>query len=337
MTSKQKLKQLLNTPELMQLLQDEQWNELMDKLPIQTRPVLLELLRDCGVGENEVTRLQLKYGIMYGLKFYSSTITIGAPDKNGIHNVGNVSNQGMQGGRMLGFRSPESAEYIASQIGNPRVYTMNPSTAKNYTWIKVETIYGPAYAALEAIGKFKNLDKTLKEKSNQIIDLQNKIQQAERIKENPERSEIVQKAAGKENLSNLKTICEMVETELYKRGVEFTFTSYGQTFSELCADVAAGKRSGCYIKYDIGSNVTRDERLEEGFFQELKKSIRRKLPHLTDLDIYSSYDGSTINVSFHFTYQSPEATKAKDEVIRDSEQLIATSIPELEKLKVELT
>ena len=97
------------------------------------------------------------------------------------------------------------------------------------------------------------------------------------------------------------------------------------------------KRYGCHINYDIGSNVTQDERLEEGFFQELKKSIKRKLPHLTDLDIYSSYGGSTINVSFRFTYQSPEATKAKDEVIRQSEQLITTSIHELEKLKTELT
>lgn len=337
MTSKQKLKQLLNTPELMQLLQDEQWNELMSKLPIQTKPVLLELLRDCGIEENEVTQLQLKYGIMYGLKHASSTITIGAPDKNGIHNVGNVSNQGMQGGRQLGFMTPADAEHIANQIGNPRVYTMNPSTAKNYTWIKVDTIYGPAYAALEAIGKFKNLDKTLKEKSQQLIDLQYNIQQAERIKENPEHSEIVQKAAAKENLSNLKTICEIIETELDKRGVKFTFNSYGQTFEELCADVTAGKRYDCHINYDIDSNVTQDERLEEGFFQELKKSIKRKLPHLTDLDIYSSYGGSTINVSFRFTYQSPEATKAKDEVIRQSEQLIATSIHELEKLKTELT
>lgn len=337
MTNKQKLKQLLNTPELMQLLQDEQWDELMNKLPIQTRPVLLELLRDCGVEENEVTQLQLEYGIMYGLKFSGSTITIGAPDKNGIHNVGNVTNQGMQGGRMLGFRTPEAAEHVASQIGNPRVYTMNPATAKNYTWIKVETIHGPAYAALEAIGKFKNLDKTLKEKSQQIADLQNKIQQAKREKENPEYSEVVKKAAAKENLSNLKTICEMIETELNKRGIEFTFVSYGQTFDELCADVIAGKRSSCYIKYDIGSTVTQDERLEEGFFQELKKSIRNKLPHLTNLDIYRSYDGSTINVSFHFTYQSPEALRAKEEVIHQAEKTIAEATPELEKLKAELT
>lgn len=175
MTSKQKLKQLLNTPELMQLLQNEQWDELMDKLPIQTRPVLLELLRDCGVEETEVTRLQLKYGIMYGLKHTSSTITIGAPDKNGIHNIGNVSNQGMQGGRQLGFMTPADAEHIANQIGNPHVYTMQPKTVVNYNWVKVDTIYGPAYAALEAIGKFKNLDPDLKQKSQKLQSLRNKI------------------------------------------------------------------------------------------------------------------------------------------------------------------
>ena len=141
MTNKQKLKQLLTTnPELIQLLNDENWTELLNKIPIQTRPVLLELLRDSGIEEAELEKLQKEIGIMYGLKFSGSTVTIGAPDKNGIHNVGNVSNQGMQGGRMLGFKTPAAAEHIAAQIGNPRVYTMNPSTAKNYTWVYIRNI-----------------------------------------------------------------------------------------------------------------------------------------------------------------------------------------------------
>ena len=132
MTHKQKLKELLTkNSELSQLLNDENWTELLNKLPVQTRPVLFEVLRECGIEEGELEELQKEIGIMYGLKFSSSTITIGAPDKNGIHNVGNVTNQGMQGGRMLGFRTPEAAEHVASQIGNPRVYTMNPATAKN--------------------------------------------------------------------------------------------------------------------------------------------------------------------------------------------------------------
>lgn len=338
MTSKQKLKQLLTTnPELIQLLNDENWIELLNKLPVQTRPVLLEMLRDIGLEEKELEELQKEIGIMYGLKFGSSTITIGAPDKNGIHNVGNVSNQGMQGGRMLGFKTIEAAQHVASQIGNPRVYTMNPATAKNYTWIKVNTIHGPAYAALEAIGKFKNLDKTLKEKSQAIVDLQNTISRSKSLMDNPEYSDEVKKAAGKENLSNLKTICETIETELDKQGVEFTFEHYAKTFDELCADVAAGKRSSCYIWYDIDSKamLMQNEQSEERFLLELKKSIKQKLPHLTDLNMYSH--GFNINVSFNFTYQSPEAIRAKEEVVRQAEKTIAEAIPELEKLKAELT
>lgn len=339
MTSKQKLKQLLTTnPELIQLLNDEKWNDLMNKLPIQTRPVLFELLRECGIDETEIRRLQHDFGIMYGLKFSGSTITIGAPDKNGIHNVGNVTNKGMQGGRMLGFRTPEAAEHIASQIGNPRVYTMNPATAKNYTWIKVETIHGPAYAALEAIGKFKNLDKTLKEKSQQLHDLQRKISDAEISKRDPEYTKTVMAAAGKENVKNLQTICELVERSLTERGVEFKFGAYGcSTLDEYYTSVEQGKRSYCRIRYDTGSNVTQNEKLENGFFRNLEESIKRKLPHITDLSIYTYSNDSNIYVSFDCTSQSPEAIRAKEEVVRQAEKTIAEVTPELEKLKAELT
>ena len=343
MTRKQKLKQLLNTPELMQLLQDEQWNELMSKLPIQTRPILFELLRECGIDETEISRLQHDFGIMYGLKFTSSTITIGAPDKNGIHNVGNVTNQGMQGGRMLGFRTPEAAEHVASQIGNPRVYTMNPATAKNYTWIKVETIHGPAYAALEAIGGFKNLNKTLKEKSQQILNLQRKIREAEQLKNNPERSDAVQVAAGKENVRNLQTICELIERSLTERGVEFEFiverrwSNEHYTRDEYYTEVEQGEVSYCSIEYDTGSDVRQNEKLEDGFLKNLEESIKRKLPQVTDLSIYT-YSGHTeISVSFHCTYQSPEALRAKEEIIRQAEKTITEATSELEKLKAELT
>lgn len=158
MTSKQKLKQLLNTPELMQLLQDEQWDELMDKLPIQTRPVLLELLRDCGVEEKEVTQLQLKYGIMYGLKTYGSTVAINAP-VDGVHNVGIVSNQGMQGGRQLGFLTVKEAEEYGKKVDSAKgvtthVYTMQPTTVKEYTWKEVDTMFGKAMATTHATSQF---------------------------------------------------------------------------------------------------------------------------------------------------------------------------------------
>lgn len=337
MTSKQKLKQLLNTTELMQLLQDEQWDELMSKLPIQTRPVLFELLRECGVDETEIRKLQHDFGIMYGLKFYGSTVTIGAPDKNGIHNVGNVSNQGMQGGRMLGFRTPEAAEHVASQIGNPRVYTMNPSTAKNYTWIKVETIHGPAYAALEAIGKFRNLDKTLKEKSQLLLDLQNKIAKAELDKEHPQNSDVVRIAAGKENVRNLQTICELIERSLTEREVEFEFNANRCTSDEYYTRVEQGKQSSCNVWYDTGSDVKQNEKLEDGFLKNLEGSLKRKLPHITDLRIYTYSNDSNIYVSFPCTSQSPEALRAKEEVIHQAEKTIAKATPELEKLKAELT
>lgn len=158
MTNKQKLKQLLNTPELMQLLQDEQWDELMNKLPIQTRSVLLELLRDCGVEENEVTQLQLEYGIMYGLKTYGSTVAINSP-VNGVHNVGIVSNQGMQGGRQLGFLTVKQAEEYGKKIDSAKgvtthVYIMQPKTVKEYIWKEVDTIFGKAVATTHATSQF---------------------------------------------------------------------------------------------------------------------------------------------------------------------------------------
>lgn len=338
MTNKQKLKKLLTSDaELIQLLNDENWIELLNKLPVQTRPVLLEILRDIGIEEEELEELQKEIGIMYGLKFGSSTITIGAPDKNGIHNVGNVSNQGMQGGRMLGFRTVEAAEHVASQIGNPRVYTMNPATAKNYTWIKVNTIHGPAYAALEAIGKFKNLDKTLKEKSQQLLDLQSIITNAEQLLKHPEYSKEVQKAAGKENVTNLRTICETIENEFAERGAEIKFEDTYGTLDDYCVKLESDTSRGCYVYYNASTNVNKDERIEEGFFKKLKELIYKKLPHLPTMSIYVHSDGTTISVSFNCTYESPEAKRAKQEVIRQSEKTIAEAIPELEKLKAELT
>lgn len=338
MTHKQKLKELLTkNSELIQLLNDENWIELLNKLPVQTRPVLLEILRDIGIEEEEIEELQKEIGIMYGLKFGSSTITIGAPDKNGIHNVGNVSNQGMQGGRMLGFMTVEAAEHVASQIGNPRVYTMNPSTAKNYTWIKVNTIHGPAYAALEAIGKFKNLDTTLKEKSQQLKELQSTIGMSTYLLENPEYSDVVRKAAGKENVKNLRTVCEIIENAFAERGVDIKYTDPRQTLDEYCLDVELRPTQGCYLRYETSIEIAKDERLEEGFLKKLKESIKRQLPHLTTLDIYTTFSNSTtFRVSFNCTYESPEATKAKQEVIRESEQTIATATQQLKKLKAEL-
>ena len=337
MTSKQKLKQLLTTnPELIQLLNDENWTELLNKLPVQTRPVLLELLRDIGLEEKELEELQKEIGIMYGLKFSSSTVTIGAPDKDGIHNVGNVSNQGMQGGRMLGFKTVEAAQHVASQIGNPRVYTMNPATAKNYTWIKVNTIHGPAYAALEAIGKFKNLDKTLKEKSQAIIDLQNTISRSKSLLDDPEYSDEVRKAAGKENVKNLRTVCETIENAFAERGVDIKFYYPRATLDEYCADVELRPSYNCYLRYEMDIKEEGEERLEDGFFKKLKESILRKLPHLTSIDLYKFSGDKILSVSFPCTYESPEAKRAKQEVIRQAEQTIATSIPQLKKLKAEL-
>lgn len=158
MTSKQKLKQLLNTPELIQLLQNEQWNELMSKLPIQTRPVLLELLRDCGVGEKEVNELQLKFGIMFGLKTDHQTVAINSPTDD-IYNVGVVANAGMQGGRQLGFISSSAAKDFSYKLDKEKhvsthVYTMQPQTVNQYTWVEVDTIFGKAWTTTHAQSKF---------------------------------------------------------------------------------------------------------------------------------------------------------------------------------------
>lgn len=336
MTSKQKLKQLLNTPELMQLLQDEQWDELMNKLPIQTRPVLLELLRDCGVEETEVTRLQLKYGIMYGLKHTSSTITIGAPDKNGIHNVGNVSNQGMQGGRQLGFMTPAEAEHIANQIGNPHVYTMQPKTVVTYTWIKVDTIYGPAYAALEAIGKFKNLNSTLKEKSARLKELQSQLENAKRLKIKPQEDPAVRLAAGKENLEHLKLTRQLFEKEFEANGLEFSFMP-GYTRSsweEICDEISTGKRTSAYFRYEITNCLDLSSDFRYNTYQEVIKHVPKDK---VTWNVWGGKDNTQeVSISFDCTYDCSEATRAKQDVIKRAEKTIIELTAELDKLRSEL-
>ena len=186
MTQKQKLKQLLYTPELMQLLDDEQWGELMSKLPIQTRPVLLELLRDCGVDEKEVTQLQLEYGIMYGLKTDYQTVAINSPTDD-IYNVGVVANAGMQGGRQLGFMSPSAAKDFSYKLDKEKhvsthVYTMQPQTVNQYTWVEVDTIFGKAWTTTHAQSKFvgkytipkpwAKQEKVLRKKQRELKDME---------------------------------------------------------------------------------------------------------------------------------------------------------------------
>ena len=334
MTAKQKLKELLQkNPELFQLLNAERWEELFDRLPIQTRSVLFDLLDTTMVDQDIIDKLQLRFGIMYGLKYSGRTVAIGAPDKNGVHTVRVVANQGMKGGSQLGFKSRKEAEVFASKFSGdiPDVYVMQSKTVVGYTWIKINTEFGQAYSTLEYVGKFKSADSTIKRISKQIREIKDEIYSCNRKLEHPTQFWEVKDAALNDNLNKIVTLhntivrqCEVLNIDIVNMDEVDWMVNKKTTSDYLMWGDAT------YLSYDIPIAVGK-----EGA-ERLMNDVARKLNNITfkwNSDAYPDDNIISVSVSYITDYTSSEAINAIEQLKKEAETELVRLEDELTKVK----
>ena len=334
MTAKQKLKELLQTdPELFQLLNAERWEELFDRLPIQTRSVLFDLLDTTMVDQDIIDKLQLRFGIMYGLKYSGDTVAVGAPDKNGVYAVRVVANQGMRGGSQLGFKSRKEAEVFASKFSGdiPDVYVMQSKTVVGYTWIKINTEFGQAYSTLEYVGKFRSADSTIRKVSKQIREIKDEIRSCNRKLEHPTQFREVKDAALNDNLNKIVTLHNTIVRQCGIDNIDI------DNMEEVDSMVNKKTTSGTlmwsdqtYLPYYIPIAVGKDG------VERLMNNVARKLNNITfewSSVAYPDYNLISVSVKYITDYTSSEAINAIEQLKKEAETELVRLNDELTKVK----